>query len=127
MLFLTRPVIGPDGHPISFVRGAISLAYFSDFFKAINPDGRTSMTLLRRDGTVLAAHPAAEELIGSHLPDDSPWYQILANGGGFYRSAELLSGAARSTAMRPLRDYPLVIDVVLREDIPNSTCIDRLC
>jgi signal transduction histidine kinase/DNA-binding NarL/FixJ family response regulator len=109
--FLTRRIAGRDGQFIGIVSGTISLQYFSDFFKAVDGDNSALISLLRQDGTLLVLYPRAPAFVGLRLPDNLPWYGILAAGGGRYNAPSYVNGGSRSTSVRPLRDYPLVIDV----------------
>ena len=111
ILALTRRFSSRDGRFAGIVSGTISLRYFTDFLDAIDRDASTRITLLRRDGTILVLHPQAPGFVGQRLPDRSPWYSILATGGGHYEATSLVSGRLRSIVAHPLRDYALVIDV----------------
>jgi signal transduction histidine kinase/DNA-binding NarL/FixJ family response regulator len=115
--FLARRIAGRDGQLIGMVSGTISLKYFSDFFKAVNGSDDALITLLRRDGTILVLYPPSASFVGRRLPDDSPWYRTLAAGSGLYEGHGFVSGESRSTSVRPLRDYPLVIDVGIDNDL----------
>lgn len=50
------------------------------------------------------------------MPAHSPWYGLVAIGGGYYRSPGYFDNAARLVAVRPLHDYPLVVNVAVSED-----------
>jgi signal transduction histidine kinase/ActR/RegA family two-component response regulator len=110
LLLLGRRITGRDGQFVGLVVASISLQYFSDFFDAIDSDSGALITLLRRDGTILVQHPRGPAFTGRRLPDESPWYRVMAAGGGLYTSPGFASGQQRSIFVRPLRDYPLVID-----------------
>jgi signal transduction histidine kinase/DNA-binding NarL/FixJ family response regulator len=105
-----RRVTGHDGQFLGLVVASVSLKYFSDFFAAIDPGGDALISLLRRDGTVLVRHPPMPGIVGRSLPVDSPWYRVMEAGGGIYTAPGFVTGEIRSTAVRPLRDFPLVID-----------------
>ena len=45
------------------------------------------------------------------MPAESPWHQLVLQGGGYYRSPGYFDGKARLVAVYPLRDYPLVVNV----------------
>jgi len=49
------------------------------------------------------------------LPAGSPWYKLVAAGGGHYWSPGYFDGQARFVAVHPLHDYPLVVDVAVSE------------
>jgi signal transduction histidine kinase/CheY-like chemotaxis protein len=116
-IFLARRIAGRDGTFVGTVAGTISLQYFSDLFDAIDRDNSQSIALLRRDGTIVVLHPRSSGFIGRPMPDASPWYQVLASGGGLYQSTDFVSRTSRSSSVRPLRDYPLVIDVDTDSDV----------
>jgi signal transduction histidine kinase/DNA-binding response OmpR family regulator len=117
-VFLARRIADRDGKLVGIVTAVIALTYFSDFFTAVDSDDSSLITLLRRDGTILVLHPEMASVIGRHLPSESPWYRTVAAGGGLYKTAGFVNGgAARSTSVRPVRDYPLVIDVGTDEEV----------
>jgi signal transduction histidine kinase/ActR/RegA family two-component response regulator len=74
-----------------------------------------SVTLLRRNGEVIAGHPDIEGQRGRRVPEKSPWYDRVASGGGTYRSPGFLSDVPKIVTVHPLRDYPLVVDVDMSE------------
>jgi signal transduction histidine kinase/DNA-binding response OmpR family regulator len=114
-VLLGRRITGPDGRFVGVAVGAVSLQYFSDFFAAIDSGDRDLITLLRRDGTILVAHPPAPGFVGERLPADSPWYSTVATGGGLFAGPAFVSDTARSVSVRPVRGYPLVIDTATDE------------
>jgi signal transduction histidine kinase/DNA-binding NarL/FixJ family response regulator len=114
--FLARRIVGPDGRLVGIVSGTISLKYFADFFKAVDGDDNALITLLRRDGTILVLYPPSPAFLGRRLPESSPWYRVLAAGGGLYEAPGYTGGESCSTSVHPLRDYPLVIDVGTDDD-----------
>ncbi len=108
---LTRRIVGPDGRFAGLVSAAVSLQYFADFFDAIDRDNDALITLLREDGTILLLHPQSPAFVGRRLPDNSPWHQVAATGGGQYEANGFVSGKLHSTTVHTLRDFPLVIDI----------------
>jgi len=73
------------------------------------------VTLLRRDGTILARHPRTENQIGKRLPSEALWYQRVEEGGGSYRSPGYVDGSVRVVSVQPLHDFPLVVNVTITE------------
>jgi signal transduction histidine kinase/CheY-like chemotaxis protein len=116
-VFLARRIVAHDGRLLGIVNGTIALKYFADFFKVVNGNADALLTLLRRDGTIIMFDPPAPAFFGRRLPDGSPWYRVLAVGGGRYEASGYIAGEARSTFVLPLRKYPLVIDVGVDNDI----------
>jgi signal transduction histidine kinase len=115
-VYLERRIDGWNGDFIGIVQAAIELRYFEDFYTAVTLDAGGSVLVLRRDGTILARYPTIENAIGKKLPPESPWYALVGEGGGAYRSPGYLDGLVRVVSIHPLRDYPLVVDVTVAED-----------
>ena len=55
------------------------------------------------------------------IPADSLWHRLVAQGGGDYRSRGYVDGAVHLVAVRPLRDYPLVVNVGVSEGAALAT------
>ena len=55
------------------------------------------------------------------MPAESPWHQLVLQGGGYYRSPGYFDGKARLVAVHPLRDYPLVVNVGATEAAALAT------
>ena len=110
-LYLARRVAGPHGEFLGLVVGAIATQHFDDVYRAVTRAHGDSVVVLRRDGTVLMNYPRRPDLIGSRMPQDSPWFGLLP-GGGTYSSR----GAEPSdVSVHPLSDYPLVVNVGFAE------------
>jgi diguanylate cyclase (GGDEF)-like protein len=111
-LFLARRIAAPDGQFLGVVAAAIDIDYLQNFYRASRADSSQAVTLLRRDGVVVARYPDTKAAIGTSMPPQSPWYRTVANDGGTYRSPGFFGASPSIVAARPLHDYPLVIDVV---------------
>ena len=115
-VYLARRVVSRDGQLIGIVSAAISLRYFRDLFEAARPDADGRISIVRDDGTILLRHPVDDRVvIGGRLPLSFPWYRVAAAGGGHYMSKDLGISDLRSVWVQRLRDFPLLIDVVLTE------------
>jgi signal transduction histidine kinase len=115
-IYLARRVSGSHGEFLGLVAAGIEVSYFEDFYKAIILQEGGSVTVLRRDGTMLARFPHTENMMGQKMPTESPWYARVEHGGGTYRSPGYLDGIARVVTVHLLNDYPLVVDVTVAED-----------
>ena len=111
---LARRVSGPHGEFLGVLIAVIEIRYFEDFYKAINPQGG-SISIWRRDGTMIARYPHVEDMMGEKLASASPWYGLVAKGGGTYRTPGYVDGMARVVSVHPLRDYPLAVTVTISE------------
>src|SRR5665213_1260269 len=112
-LFLARRVNNPHGEYLGVVLASVPLEVFHDLYRSINLPPSTSLMLLRRDGTVLARHPDPTDRAGAKMPASSLWYAQVAQDGGHYESPGVFDSETRLIAVRPLRDYPLVMDVAV--------------
>jgi PAS domain S-box-containing protein len=116
-VYIARRLNGRDHKFLGIVTGAVDLQYLADFYHAIElPPGET-VTLLRHDGLVLARYPDPTDQVGKRMPASSPWYNLVAMGGGNYRSPGFLATVAAVVSVHPLSAYPLVIDVSMMEPV----------
>ncbi len=113
--FLGRRASGPHGEFLGVLLALIEIRYFEEFYQAINPRGG-SVAIFRDDGTMVARYPPAEDKMGEKLPSVSPWYEMVAKGGGSYRTPGYVDGVARVASVHPVHDYPLVVTVTISED-----------
>ena len=113
--FLGRRVNGPDGTFAGIVLALVDAQYFEDFYRAISTSDGDAIALFRRDGTLLTRHPHLEEMIGTKMPGQSPWFETIARGGGTYRTPGFIGGRPMITSARPLGEYPLVVTVGVTE------------
>ena len=84
-----------------------------------------SFLFLRKDGTVLVRYPDPKDRAGEKMPPASPWYTLVARGGGNYRSPGYFDREARLVAVRPLQEYPLVVNVAFSEVAALTTWRNR--
>ncbi|MGC2412806.1 MAG: cache domain-containing protein [Stellaceae bacterium] len=113
--FFARRVSGPRGEFLGVLVAVIKVRYFEDIYKAINPRGG-SIGIWRADGTMIARYPHAEAKMGVKLPSQSPWYELIVNGGGTYQTPGYVDQMARVVSVHPLSDYPLAVTVTVSQD-----------
>jgi diguanylate cyclase (GGDEF)-like protein len=93
----------------------VEIGYFRHVYESMSALTDRAFLLARRDGVVLVRHPDPVNRIGDRMPASSPWYQTVANGGGYFRTFGAFDGFARIVAVRPLAGYPLVVSVGIAE------------
>ena len=114
-VYVVTRVNGSSGQFLGLLLGAIDLGYFRDFYAALTGGAGTTVTLLRRDGTVLVSYPTTAQ-IGSQLPAETPWHAIVATGRpGAFDTAGRLAPGQRIVTVVPLSEYPLVVNVSVLE------------
>lgn len=114
-LFFARRVNGANNEFLGVISIGVRLSYFQHIYKSINSLVDMSFLFLRKDGTVIVRYPGVESRAGEKLPTESPWHSLVSGDGGIYRSPGYFDGDARLVAVRPLRDYPLVVNVAVSE------------
>jgi PAS domain S-box-containing protein len=113
---LSRRIDGAGGALLGLVISQIDIRYLETFYQAIALQDGGSVAVFRRDGTMLARHPRADNMLGQKLARESPFYMRVEEGGGTYRSPGYVDGIARVVSIHPLRDFPLVVAVSMSED-----------
>ncbi len=111
----SRRIESSDGTFLGAIFIAVQLDYFRHVYELISGLTDQSFLFLRRDGVVLIRHPDPQNRAGDRLPSVSPWYSVVAQGGGYFHTPGVFDGIARVVAVRPLADYPLVVNVAMSE------------
>ncbi len=96
-IVLSRRITGDDGRFLGVVAGSIRFSYFHDLFGRLHLGPTDTITVLRRDGTVIMRTPFDLYLIGKNLSQFPAVQRALSEPSGSY------SGIA--TAAHPARLY----------------------
>ena len=110
-LYLTRPLRSSGGVFLGAITAAIRLSYFEDFYRAIHLGEGSAISLMRRDGALLARFPVLNDRVGGFELAKSPLVQAVMNG------AESASGLSpgyleispRFVGVHAVRGYPLIV------------------
>jgi len=106
---VARKVVGPNGQFLGIVSRGISPANFETFFESLMLGGGAAISLLHRDGTMLARHPHIEAMIGRNF-STAPVQQILTKADhGTIRLVSPVDGEDRLASTRALAEFPLSI------------------
>jgi diguanylate cyclase (GGDEF)-like protein len=114
-IYFSRRISSRSGEFLGVVVCGVPIRYFEDIYRSIDLPRKESFLLARRDGTVLVRHPDLTQRIGQVIPATSPWYKIVAAGGGYYQSPGYFDQTPRMVAVRPLIDFPLVVNAAVDE------------
>ena len=109
---LARRLETADGRFAGAVAAGGRVEYFQRFYKDVRLDEGTSITLMNRDGTLVARHPPAEAALGQRFPTLEPL--LAARVDGRPRLARALSpvdGVDRFGTVEMVADYPLAVIV----------------
>jgi PAS domain S-box-containing protein len=114
--FVAHRVSGTGGELIGLVLTAIDIRYLEEFFLAVSPHNGTSVTVFRRDGTMLARYPDIEAMAGGKPSAEWRFYTRVEEGSGRYNTPGHGDESARIVSVQPLHDLPLVVTVSVAED-----------
>jgi diguanylate cyclase (GGDEF)-like protein len=120
-VFFYKRVNDANNEFLGIISIGVRLNYFEHIYGSIKSLHDMSFLFLRKDGTVLVRYPDSNTRAGEKLPARSPWYWLVSQGGGEYQSPGYFDGVARQVAVRPLQDYPLVVNVAASETAALAT------
>jgi diguanylate cyclase (GGDEF)-like protein len=111
---LARRIDGRGGSFAGVLLADMSLAAIEDIYRWGLPL-RRRLTLLQSDGTILVRYPPEPAVIGRKVPDGAPWYAAAAAGGGAYVARGYFDAIPVVTAVRPVRDLPLLAEASITQ------------
>jgi diguanylate cyclase (GGDEF)-like protein len=108
-VLIARRITGANGEFLGLVTRGVATANFEKFFAPLALGDDAVISMLHRDGTMLARYPHIDSLIGKDF-SDGPFFRILSNaehGSGRKTSRE--DGRERLGSIRKLSDFPIVV------------------
>jgi diguanylate cyclase (GGDEF)-like protein len=81
---LSRRITGADGRFLGVVAGSVRASYFHDLFGRLLLGPQDTITILRRDGTVIMRTPFDLDLIGKNIGDFPNVRRVLSEMSGSY-------------------------------------------
>ncbi len=119
-VFAARRINGPSHQFLGVVAAGLHLGYFSDFYHSLVVHNGLTVSLLSRDGNVIASYPpipvTGHPLTMAVRQPYLPWNAIVASGRpGAYEAPGVLSHGMRLNEVDPMQDYPLVVDIGVSE------------
>ncbi len=121
VVFFSKRINGANNTFHGVVVVGVKLSYFQHIYESIASLENQSFLLLQRNGTIIVRYPDPKNRMYEQMPATSDWYRLVANGGGQYRSPGYFDSSARLVSVRPLPDYPLVVNVATSENSALST------
>ena len=115
MIFFSRRINGPNNKFLGVILVGLQLSYFEGIYGSITRLHNQSFLLLHHDGRIILRYPDTVDRSAEKMPEGSPWYKLVAQGGGHYRSPGYFDNEPRFVSVQPLHDCPLVIDVAISE------------
>ncbi len=101
---------GPNGVFLGVMARRIDPAYFENFFASIALGKGASISMIHRDGTMLARYPHAEAMIGQNFKSAPLLSKILAEGGRqTLRLQSPIDNMDRIGSAAELSRFPIVV------------------
>ena len=86
-IVLSRRITGDDGRFLGVVAGSIRFSYFHDLFARMSLNPGDTITVLRRDRTIIMRTPFDLDVIGKNLADRPSWSASNLPSNGSYAGA----------------------------------------
>ncbi|MEY9179580.1 diguanylate cyclase (GGDEF)-like protein [Bradyrhizobium sp. USDA 326] len=83
-IVLSRRISDTDGGFLGVVAGSIRFSYFHELFERLNLDTEDTITVLRRDRTIIMRRPFDLDVIGTNLSDRRSWNADNLRAGTSY-------------------------------------------
>ncbi|MFD2181612.1 EAL domain-containing protein [Rhodoplanes azumiensis] len=116
-IYFSKAIVSDRGEYLGVVTAGFEIAYFERIWRSIaSLTGRTFL-LVRTDGTILARFPDPRRWAGERLPSTSPWYRVVAEGGGSFLGGGFFDPEPRWVSVQPLDRFRLVVDIAVSENL----------
>ena len=121
--YISRRLNNTEGQFLGVVLVGISSDFFSNFFKNVSLGPHAAVSLYRRDYTQLARWPTVSTLMGKKILTGSTFdvmesgkeQDVILKEGP--REAAGMANVYRMGAVRLVRDYPLIVNVTITDEL----------
>jgi diguanylate cyclase (GGDEF)-like protein len=83
-IVLSRRISDTDGGFLGVVAGSVRFSYFHELFERLNLDPQDTITVLKRDRTIMMRRPFDLDIIGKNLGTQQSWKPSNLQAGGSY-------------------------------------------
>src|SRR5262249_52738528 len=110
-----RKIIGRDGKIIGFAARGVEPSHFEDFVGSLALDGDTAISMIHRNGTIIARYPRDDKLVGQNVADTPSFQRALALGGNVSgRFIDERRSQDQVGAFRSMVHFPILIAATTR-------------
>ena len=105
-----RKIIGRKGEIIGFAVRGVEPSHFENFVASLALDSGTAISMIHRDGTVIARYPKDDRMIGQNVANSAGFQRALAVDGnisGRFTSERFLDD--KVGAVKSLEHFPILI------------------
>jgi diguanylate cyclase (GGDEF)-like protein len=112
-----RKIVGRNGEIIGIASRGVEPSHFEDFVASLALDSDTAISMIHRDGTIIARYPKDDKLIGHNVANTDAFQRALALDGnisGRFTIARLLED--KVGAVKSLMHFPILIVATTRTE-----------
>jgi diguanylate cyclase (GGDEF)-like protein len=116
-LVFARKITGRSGEIVGFAIRGVEPSHFEDFVASLALDSDTAISMIHRDGTIIARYPKDDKLIGLNIANTAAFQSALAMDGnvsGRFTSARLSED--KVGAVKSLTHFPVLIVATTRTE-----------
>jgi diguanylate cyclase (GGDEF)-like protein len=107
---LARKITGPDGEFLGTIGRGIEPANFEKFFASLALGDDAVISMVHRNGTLLALYPHKDAMIGKNFATGPLFQNILSKADhGTLRLTSPINGQERLGSARQLNGFPIVV------------------
>ena len=104
-----RKITGRNGEIIGFASRGVEPSHFEDFVASLVLDGDTVISMIHRDGTIIARYPQDAGVVGRNIIDQPVFRKVISLGGNLSGRFVGASGEENVGAARSLSHFPILI------------------
>lgn len=121
LVVFSKRINNANGEFIGVALISVDFTYFESIYHSIDALRDQTFVLLHTDGNVIVRYSNGKTNTGKKMPAVSEWYKLVAQGGGQFKGKSVFDSERRLVAVRPLQDYPLVVNVAVSESSALAT------
>jgi len=112
-----RKIVDQQGKIIGFASRGVESSHFEDFVASLALDADTTISMIHRDGTVIARYPQDSSILGKNVSTMPEFQRALAADGNISgRFVSRMTDDERIGAVRSLHHFPIMIVAATRTE-----------
>jgi diguanylate cyclase (GGDEF)-like protein len=110
-----RKIVGPTGEIIGFSSRGVEPCHFENFFASLALDDDTVISMIHRDGTIIARYPNGGDIVGRNIAGVPIFRKVVALGGNTSGRFIGSDNEKKIGAVRSLTNFPILILATTRQ------------
>jgi diguanylate cyclase (GGDEF)-like protein len=106
---ISRRIVAANGAFLGVVTRGVSPSHFEQLFATVALGRDSSISIMHREGTVMARHPHVEDMMGRNFRGPGKEHDVFWRDHGTARLVSPIDGRHRLLSQRALSDFPLTI------------------